>query len=96
VKINLLPAGKVLRHGCKVPFPQPKLVVDRPQIVSLTDLISLKLDSWANTPTSRLKDKADVVELIKNRNLSRDLTVAPAVRDLYIETWDALKAEGSG
>jgi len=95
VKINLLPAGRVLRPGCKVPFPQPRIVGDQPQIVSLTDLISLKLDSWANNPTSRLKDKADVVELIKNRNLPRDLAVAPAVRGVYIETWDALKAEGT-
>lgn len=95
VKIDLLPAGKVLRRGCKVPFPQPKLVVDQPQFVSLADLISLKLDSWANNPTSRLQDKADVVELIKNRNLPRDQAVAPAIRDLYLETWAALKAEGT-
>src|SRR5690242_13486507 len=94
VKIYLLPAGRVLRPGCKVPFPQPKAVVDQPQIASLTDLISLKLDSWANSPTSRLKDKADVVELIKNRNLPRDLAVSPVVRELYTQTWDDLQAEG--
>ncbi|MHB8523577.1 MAG: hypothetical protein ACYDH9_22865 [Limisphaerales bacterium] len=93
VKIDLLPAGRVLRRGCQVPFPQPKNVVDVPQIVGLEDLISLKLDSWANSPTHRLKDKADVVELIKNRKLRRDVAVATVVRAIYVETWDALQAE---
>jgi len=93
VKIDLLPAGKVLRHGCKVPFPQPKAAADSPQIVRLEDLISLKLDSWSVSPLRRLQDKTDVVELIQRRNLPRDLTVAAPVQGLYIETWDALKAE---
>jgi hypothetical protein len=94
VKIDLLPAGKVLRPGCKVPFPNPKTPSDCPQIVPLEDLISLKLDSWSASPVSRLQDKSDVVELIKRRDLPRNLGVADAVRDLYLETWDALKAEG--
>jgi hypothetical protein len=93
VKIDLLPAGKVLRHGNQVPFPEPKTVADRPQIVSLEELISLKLDSWKVSPLRRLKDKADVVELITRRNLPRDLVVASAVGDDYRQTWDALKAE---
>ncbi len=93
VKIDLLPAGQVLKHGCKVPFPQPGEPSDNPQFVSLADLISLKLDSWAGSPVNRLKDKADVVELIKHRNLPRDLAVAEAVRPLYVETWDGLKNE---
>jgi hypothetical protein len=93
VKIDLLPAGKVLRGGCKVPFPQPGKVTEQLQIVKLEELVSLKLDSWANNPTRRLKDKADVVELIKYRNLPRNLAVNPAVRALYTETWDALQAD---
>ena len=93
VKIDLLPAGKVLQRGCKVPFPQPRKVTEQLQIVALEELISLKLDSWASNPTRRLKDKADVVELIKHRNLPRDLAVNPAVRAHYLETWDALQAE---
>lgn len=93
VKIDILPAGKVLRHGCKVPFPQPGPASDTPQFVSLPDLVSLKLDSWSISPVNRLKDKADVVELIKYRNLPRDLAVATVVRALYEETWDGLKAE---
>ena len=93
VKIDLLPAGKVLRHGCKVPFPQPKTAADRPQIVCLEDLVSLKLDSWSASPLRRLQDKTDVVELIKRRNLARDLAVAEPVQNIYRETWDALNAE---
>jgi hypothetical protein len=93
VKIDLLPAGQVLRRGCKVPFPNPASVSDQPQIIKLEDLISLKLDSWSVSRTHRLKDKSDVVELIKNRKLSRELGVAPAVKQFYLETWDALQAE---
>jgi hypothetical protein len=93
VLVNLLPAGRVLRPGCKVPFPAPQEVWDRPRFVPLEKLISLKLDSWSNTPNRRLKDKADVVELIKALHLPRELSVDEAVRGIYAETWDALAAE---
>ena len=93
VLIDLLPAGKVLKRGCKVPFPQPTHAVKQFQIVPLIELISLKLDSWHSSPNRRLKDKADVNELILRRKLARDLAVNPAVRALYTETWDALQNE---
>jgi hypothetical protein len=93
VLIDLLPAGKVLQRGCKVPFPQPDKVAEQLQIVSLEELLSLKLDSWSGAPVRRHKDKTDVIELIKSRHLPRDLAVQPAVRALYLETWDALQAE---
>lgn len=93
VKVDLLPANRVLRRGCKVPFPEPKKVFATPQIVGLEDLISLKLDSWSESPLRRAKDYADVIEILKNRNLPRDLAVAPAIRHLYLETWDGLAAE---
>ena len=93
VLVNLLPAGRVLKRGCKVPFPAPPEVWDQPRFVSLEKLISLKLDRWSNSPNRRLKDKADVVELIKALHLPRELAVDEAVRALYRETWDALAAE---
>lgn len=93
VMIDLLPAGEVLRSNCKVPFPQPGKVTEQFQIVKLEELISLKLDSWSGSPLRRHKDKSDVIELILRRKLPRDLAVAPAVRALYTETWDALQAE---
>jgi hypothetical protein len=93
VLIDLLPAGHVAKQGCKVPFPLPEKVADQPQITSLANLISLKLDSWSNTPLHRLKDKADVVELIVRRKLPRELAIAEPVRNLYLEIWDGLQAE---
>ena len=93
VFIDILPAGRVLKPGCKVPFPEPVEVSSKPVVVGLADLISLKLDSWANSPTRRHKDKTDVIELIKYRKLPRDLDVKPAVRKFYEDTWDALQAE---
>ncbi len=93
VFIDLLPAGYVLKDGCKVPFPQPGKVSDLPVLATLPDVISLKLDSWAGSPSRRLKDKADVIELIKALDLPRDLPVKPATKNLYEETWDALQAD---
>ena len=93
VQVDLLPAGKVLKRGCKVPFPQPTKATEKLQVVGLEQLLSLKLDSSAHSPLRRLRDKTDVVELILRRKLPRDLAVAQAVRPLYLETWDALQAE---
>lgn len=50
VFVDILPAGRVVKRGCKIPFPQPTVVSEAPQLVSLEQLISLKLDSWANSP----------------------------------------------
>lgn len=93
VKIDLLPAGRVLRQGCQVPFPEPIQVSQRPQFVRLAELIALKLDSWIVSPLRRTQDQADVIQLITRRNLPRDLPVADAVRAKYVEIWDGLKAE---
>ncbi|HEX7617489.1 MAG TPA: hypothetical protein VF480_02095, partial [Verrucomicrobiae bacterium] len=93
VKIDLLPAGRVLKRGCKIPFPEPAKVAEQIQFVSPEDLISRKLDSWSGSPVRRHKDKSDVIELIKYRILPRDLAVNPAVRAFYTETWDALQSE---
>lgn len=91
--VDLLPAGAVVKVGCKVPFPQPLHAREELQIASLEELIALKLDSWANSPLKRLRDKTDVVELILRRKLPRDLAVNPAVQAIYVEIWDALQAE---
>ncbi len=93
VLINFLPAGRVLRRGCQVPFPEAREVWEQPHFVSLEKLVSLKLDSWSHSPNRRHKDKTDVIELIKELHLRRDLAVDEAVRASYRETWDALAAE---
>jgi hypothetical protein len=91
--VDLLPAGSVVKRGCQVPFPTPTKATRELQIASLEELISLKLDSWINSPLKRLRDKTDVVELILRRKLPRSLAVNPTVQSLYEETWDALQAE---
>jgi hypothetical protein len=93
VMVDLLPAGCVVKRGCKVPLPQPAKATEALQVISLEELVSLKLDSAAGSPLRRHKDKTDVIELITRRKLSRDLAVNPAVQALYVETWDALQAE---
>jgi hypothetical protein len=93
VLINFLPAGGTLKANCRVPFPNPKSPSDAPVFVTLEELIALKLDSWSGSPNHRHKDKSDVIELIKTLKLPRDLGVCEAVRDLYLETWDALANE---
>jgi hypothetical protein len=93
VFIDLLPAGRVVKRGCHVPFPQPKKSAEQLQIVALEDLISLKLDSAAISPLRRHRDKTDVIELITRRKLPRDLAVAEPVRPAYRELWDGLQAE---
>ena len=93
VMIDLLPAGGIAAAGCKVPFPTPQTITEQPQIASVEQLISLKLDSWANAPFRRAKDRADVVELILRKALPRDLRVDAAVQDFYNEIWDGLQAE---
>jgi len=92
-KIDLLPGGQVLRSGCQVPFPEPTEISAEPRIISLSSLVSLKLDSCRVSPLLRAKDKADVVELILARRLPRDFPVAAAVRDSYEIVWDGLQTE---
>jgi len=96
VLVDLLPAQRVLQRGCRVPFPTPDEVSPLPRFITLEQLISLKLDSWLGSPARRLKDKADVTELILARNLPRNLTLHPSVRATYEDTWDALQREGPG
>jgi hypothetical protein len=93
VTVDLPPAGGVLKKGCRVPFPEPTKATDELEIIPLEELISLKLDSWASSPSRRLKEKADVTELILRLKLARDLAVHPAVQPFYREAWDALQAE---
>ena len=81
--------------GCGTGSGRPLLVLNRNLVVLNLNpvVISLKLDRWCGQPNSRLKDKADVVELIKALKLPRDLNVEIAVRTVYQETWDGLQSE---
>jgi hypothetical protein len=96
VKIDLLPAGKCLRADCEVPFPELPKTGAIMQPVTLETLISLKLDSWKHSQARRIKDRADVAELIMRNELPRDLKVHRAVSEEYLALWDALAAEEPG
>ena len=60
VKIDRLSAGRVLRPGCEVPFPEPKEVSAEPRLISLPDFVSLKLDSYrVRRPPAQAKTRHD-------------------------------------
>ena len=77
-----------------VTFPDPnenKVEIDGIKTVSLEQLIELKLASGMTAP-HRLKDLADVQELIKIKNLTADYAekLNPFVREKYLELQKAV------
>src|SRR6266496_4445919 len=65
VEIDVLPGGGKVGPG-PVTFPMPTKVSGKPQILTLHDLISLKLSSYIGSPIDRARDYADAIELIKS------------------------------
>jgi|ERR1041385_607017 hypothetical protein len=97
VKIDVIMAGEYPGDGKPKPvsFPDPSgaaIEVDGVRFATLETLIELKLASGM-TASDRLKDLADVQELIKFRGLSRELAadLNPYVREKYFELWDAVQ-----
>ena len=100
VRIEFLTTGEFPGDGRPKPvaFPDPRSVSfesDGASLITLPALIELKLASGMTNP-ARLKDLADVLELIKLRNLSADYAeqLNPFVRDKYRELWEAAKTYG--
>ncbi len=98
VKIEFLTTGGYPGDGKEKPvsFPDPANVrvnLDGIEFVNLPTLIELKLASGM-TNVSRLKDLADVLELIKVAGLPAEFAnqLNPFVRDKYLELWQAAKA----
>ena len=62
-------------------------------LLPLPTLIELKIASGMSAP-HRLKDLADVIELVRALPLSRDLasSLDPSVRGRYEELWEAAQA----
>ncbi len=96
VDIDVLLTGGYPGDGKPKPvvFPNPAVVAERGSRVALLPLprlIELKLASGMTAP-HRLKDLADVQELIRAASLSRELanTLDPYVRDKYLELWQAV------
>lgn len=93
VKVEFLTTGDFPGDGKPKPvaFPDPRevgVVIDGMNIITLPKLIELKLASGM-TNAGRLKDLADVTELIKILDLPRDYATQldPFVRDRYSQLW---------
>ena len=97
VAIEVITAGEYPGDGAPKPvsFPHPSTAstkIGGVKVVILEKLVELKLASGMTAP-DRLKDLADVQELIKIRQLSRDFAekLNPYVREKFIELLDAVK-----
>ena len=92
VEVDLLPGGGSVGPG-PLKLPLPVEVSAEPVIADLRTLIEIKLSSYLGSPLSRLRDLADVVELIKRNELAEDFPLTEEVRTAYVETWLGLERE---
>jgi hypothetical protein len=97
VRIEFLVTGQFLGDGQPKPiaFPDPKdagVEMDGIRFLQLEKLVELKLASGLTGGANRLKDLADVVELIKALKLPRDFTekLHPYTREKFVELWDGI------
>lgn len=95
VNIDVLITGEFPGDGLPKPvsFPDPAEVAvdgERFRILSLPKLVELKLASGMTAP-HRLKDLADVLELVRSAGLPADFgdRLDPYVREKYGELWRA-------
>ncbi len=99
VRIEFLISGEFPGDGRPKPvsFPSPAeagLEIDGVRYLRLEKLIELKLASGMTNP-NRLKDLADVQELIKALRPPRTLAerLSPYVREKFLEFWEGIKSE---
>ena len=97
VAIEVITTGEYPGDGKPKPvsFPNPATFSNRingVQVVTLEKLVELKLASGMTAP-DRLKDLADVQELIKIRGLSRGFAdrLDPYVREAYLDLINAVE-----
>ena len=97
VSVEMILAGEYPGDGKPKPvsFPVPataSIEIDGVQIVTLEKLIELKLASGMTAP-DRLKDLADVQELIKVRGLTSEFAARlnPYVREQYLQLCRAVE-----
>lgn len=96
VTIEVMTTGEYPGDGKPKPvsIPEPSTAsteIDGIQVVTFEKLIELKLASGMTAP-HRLKDLADVQELIKLKNLDSDFAVQldPYVREQYLKLYQAV------
>lgn len=99
VDIDIILAGSFPGDGKPKPvvFPDPAVAAERGAGVALLPLprlIELKLASGMTAP-HRLKDLADVIELVRAVHLAEGLAAEldPFVREKYLELWRAAQIE---
>ena len=73
-------------------YTQLSVEIDGVRVVTLEKLVELKLASGMTAP-DRLKDLADVQELIKARDLGPDFAeeLNPYVREQFLKLWEAVE-----
>lgn len=97
VSINVVTTGEYPGDGLPKPvqFPDPKdaaVEIDGVNTITLEKLVELKLASGTSAP-DRLKDLADIQELIKAKNLSAEFALGldPSVRHKFNELYQAVR-----
>jgi hypothetical protein len=98
VTIDVVLAGEYPGDGLPKPvvFPDPATTAvrgERIALLPLAKLLELKLASGMSAP-HRLKDLADVIEVVRILRLPEDLSgeLDPSVREKYRELWQAASA----
>jgi hypothetical protein len=101
VTIDVLIAGEFPGDGLPKPveFPEPTDAAvegTRFRVLTLPKLVELKLASGMTAP-HRLKDLADVLELVRAAKLTSDFAggLDPFVREKYLELWRVAQTEDS-
>jgi hypothetical protein len=101
VSIEVMTTGEYPGDGKPKPVSMPdpsqaSTTIDGIRFVTLEKLVELKLASGISAP-DRLKDLADVQELIKIRNLGEDFArgLDPYVRTKYLELEEAVRKSES-
>jgi hypothetical protein len=102
VPVEIIVAGEYPGDGKPKPvsFPVPaeaSVEIDGVRFVTLEKLIELKLASGMTAP-DRLKDLADVQELIKLRGLDASFAdrLHPYVREQFLQLWKAIEQGKQG
>ncbi len=98
VTVEIIISGEFPGDGKpkSVQFPEPMAIAieqDGLRVARLETLIELKLASGLTAP-DRLKDLADVQELIRVLNLSQDLSeqLDASVKDEYLRLWQSVQS----
>lgn len=76
-------------------FPTPTKVSGKPQILTLHDLLSLKLSSYMGSGVDRIQDYADAAKLIQVNHLPRSYAVDAKVLELHHKLWDEIHTKKS-